>query len=111
MGLRKLRERSIKKYWRRVKIWCPLLYIFVGALLLRCHKKGVFTPPVVNIIQPKDGDTLFTGYPSFEWQMIEGAELYHIQIDKDSDFKTPVLEDSSLASPPFTPPVLLEDGE
>jgi hypothetical protein len=111
MGLQKLRERSIKNKWRRVRKWYPLMYVFFLVVSLSCHRKGNFIPPVVQMVYPEDGDTLYTGTPSFVWQEVEDAEAYHIQIDTNNKFKTPVLEDSSLASPPFTPPVHLEDGE
>lgn len=101
-------KRSILKKWRRVRLLVvaeALALLFVG-----CRTKGVFKPEVVSPISPSPGDTIHISNPSFNWEVIEGADRYHIQIDNKRDFNTPVLEDSSLASPPFTPPVFLEDG-
>jgi hypothetical protein len=57
------------------------------------------TPP--NMLAPADGTT-FTGQPTFRWDSTVGARRYYIQIDDETTFSFPYLDDQRTASTAYT---------
>jgi len=52
---------------------------------------------VVELVSPKDGETVYMPHPHFRWQKKAGVgieELYQIQISRDENFSELVVDDS-----------------
>lgn len=49
--------------------------------------------------------------PSLSWNTVQGASEYHIQIDNDSDFSSPIVDDNTVMTPGFTPLSDLPEGD
>jgi hypothetical protein len=56
------------------------------------------TPP--DLLGPEDGAS-FAGQPTFQWTSIFGARRYHIQVDNETTFSTPI-DNKFTASTAFT---------
>jgi hypothetical protein len=74
------------------------------------RKKDIFVPESPEEpLSPPDGDTLTTGFPSFDWVDVPEALFYGFQVDDRESFSTPLIDDSTSSSE-YTPTVELEDG-
>ena len=67
-------------------------------------------PPPVPTFVPYDPDPTNDNMPTLDWDDMTGAIKYHIQIDNDSDFNSPVIEDDSVPLSTYSPSPLI-DGE
>ncbi len=81
-----------------------------AVILLSCHEKGSFLVPDVELVQPMDGDTVYTSTPTITFEAEDGAESYHIQIDDTTTFVTPVEEDTAFAGTEYQVRRELDDG-
>jgi hypothetical protein len=57
------------------------------------------TPPAM--LAPANGAS-FAGQPTFEWASIFGARRYHVQVDDETTFSSPLVDDQRTASTAFT---------
>lgn len=80
------------------------------------YQPGLSSPGSAN---PGPGPTLYLpesavlfedGDVNFSWLGIKNSSSYHIQMDGDSTFATPEIDDSSLPEPFYTPLPSLPDG-
>ena len=55
------------------------------------------------LLSPSNGSVTTDTTPTFDWQDFSGASGYQIQIDNDSDFSSPVVNDNTLSISTFTP--------
>jgi cytolysin (calcineurin-like family phosphatase) len=67
------------------------------------------TRPV--LLLPQDGVLTNNARPHFEWEVVDGAVRYHIQLDDNTDFSSPRYNPSTLTANGFTPPLPLGNGE
>ena len=49
--------------------------------------------------------------PTLNWQDVSGASAYHIQIDDNADFSSPIVDDNSLSESEYTPSSPLPEGK
>ncbi len=49
--------------------------------------------------------------PTLTWQAVAGAARYHVEIDDDPGFSSPLVSDDTVTSRSFVPPSPLPDGE
>jgi RHS repeat-associated protein len=66
-------------------------------------------PAVPVLSAPTDGTTSTTVRPPFSWGAVTGATQYQLQVDNNSDFSSPEL-DQSPATASYTPTVSLQQG-
>ncbi len=52
----------------------------------------------VNLISPSHGEVLTNSTVEFRWSSLEGAIAYHLQVDDNDNFSSPVFNDSSISS-------------
>jgi hypothetical protein len=57
------------------------------------------TPP--DLLSPENG-TVFTGQPTFQWAPTRGARRYHLQVDDEPTFGSPLVDEVRTASTSFT---------
>ncbi len=62
----------------------------------------VLIPPTIN--------TVNTGKPVFQWNAVDGAALYHVEIDNDADFSSPIVNVANVATTKYTPSTDLPEG-
>nr|MDO8100432.1 Ig-like domain-containing protein [Candidatus Njordarchaeota archaeon] len=63
-------------------------------------------PAQVTGLQPANDSLLNLVSPQFQWNLVTGAYIYHIQIDRDLNFNTPYLiENLTLSDNEFNPSV------
>ncbi len=67
------------------------------------------TPSAPSLSSPSSGGSTCNATPYFAWSQVNGADLYHIQIDDNSNFSSPEKEDTTL-NPYYTPGVPLSPG-
>ncbi len=60
-------------------------------------------------ISPIAGEFIDTAYPTFRWNLVESATVYHIQIDNNPSFSSPEVENSAITDTSFTSPDSLGD--
>ncbi|MBN1427182.1 MAG: CSLREA domain-containing protein, partial [Anaerolineae bacterium] len=66
-------------------------------------------PATPALTSPADGSTTTDNTPDFDWDDVTNAMQYHIQVDNNADFSSPVI-DETVASSNFTPTPVLADG-
>ena len=64
---------------------------------------------VPTLISPANGDTLLTNTLSFDWDDL-GAVKYWLQVDNNSDFSSPEINDSTITSSSYTATTSLTDA-
>lgn len=57
------------------------------------------TPP--DLLEPENG-TVFSGQPTFRWTTSRGARRYHLQVDDEPTFGSPLVDEVRTASTSFT---------
>jgi len=67
-------------------------------------------PPSPILLNPSDGSEINDNTPTFEWEDVQGVLEYHIQIDTENNFISPVIDISTLTAITYTPTSLLADG-
>ena len=55
------------------------------------------------LLSPSNGSVTADTTPTFDWQDFAGATGYQIQIDNDSDFSSPIVDNNTLSISTFTP--------
>lgn len=55
---------------------------------------NILEPP--NLLSPAENQFLNDHYPTFIWNTSESATVYHLQVDNDPSFGTPVINNSSI---------------
>ena len=63
--------------------------------------------PTLNVYTP---DPTQNKKPTLSWQSVSGASRYHLQIDNNADFSSPMVDDASLTSTAYTPATNLPEG-
>lgn len=66
-------------------------------------------PP--KLINPPDGLITHEETPTFDWEHVEGAETYHIQVDTTAYFPSPVIDQPAIPTSKYTPTEPLSDGK
>ena len=66
-------------------------------------------PDPPTLYSPADGATIADNTPTFDWSEPAGAAGYHIQVDDNSNFSSPVMDQYPSAST-YTPSSALADG-
>jgi hypothetical protein len=69
-----------------------------------------FPPTEVDLIAPSNRTFMSSNTPTFDWDGISIAVKYWIQIDEDSTFASPVINDSTLTVSTYIPTTALDDG-
>ncbi len=59
---------------------------------------GNLPPSAPILLQPVNGATNVSTFPLLKWTIVSGANFYHLQISKDSNFTQIVFNDSTLQS-------------
>lgn len=59
-------------------------------------------PITVTLISPADGVTVTTVTPTFEWEADGTASVYHLMIDDDEDFGSPVVDKDDISGTSYT---------
>ena len=62
----------------------------------------LFVPNPIKLKSPADRAITPDTTPSFDWTKLSGADLYHLQVDSDPDFSSPVVDDQTLTQPQYT---------
>ena len=62
------------------------------------------------LLSPPNNSATVDTTPKFDWQDSPGATEYHIQIDNDINFSSPIVDDNNRKSSTFTPASNLTDG-
>jgi len=62
--------------------------------------------PVLNAVSP-----VVLPQPTLSWQPVAGATRYHVQVDDDPAFGSPLVSDDTVTPTSFVPPSPLPDGE
>ena len=60
-------------------------------------------PAAIVLTSPADEDVNIGLSPEFTWETDEGADTYEIQVSENSDLSTPVVDESGLENPTFSP--------
>ncbi len=66
-------------------------------------------PPPPSLVSPSNGDTLTDNTPSFDWTDVSGAVEYEIQVDNNSDFSSPEI-DEIVSTSGYVSSISLSDG-
>lgn len=64
----------------------------------------------LDLTEPPNGTVTNNNMSAFGWSDITNATAYHLQIDDNSDFSSPVINDSTLTSSMYTPSAPLADA-
>jgi hypothetical protein len=70
----------------------------------------VLPPYGPNLSSPLYGDTIDDSTPTFDWDDVEGANMYWIQVDNNSDFLSPEIDAESTIST-YSPFSSIDDDE
>jgi hypothetical protein len=73
----------------------------IGLIFLTCHK-SLPVLNAVNLLEPVYGALLRQKRVEFQWQKIDDAIGYYIQIDRKTSFTHPIINDSTLTDTIFT---------
>ena len=73
---------------------------------------GIFTVSLIppELISPPNGSFTNNNTPTFDWSDASGATKYWLQVDDDSTFASPAINDSTLISSTYTPTTPLADA-
>jgi len=63
-----------------------------------------------SLITPDTGSLISDNTPLFGWSDVTGATKYWLQVDNDSSFSSPMIDDSALVSSLYTPTTPLADA-
>jgi hypothetical protein len=66
-------------------------------------------PAVPTLASPANASTTYDPTPSFDWNDVSGATTYTIQVDNNSGFPSPEIQQSPAVSI-YTPPTAMADG-
>ncbi len=69
----------------------------------------VITPVPPVLLSPTDGSFLSDSTPTFVWSSVNGASRYWLQVDEDSIFSSPLINDSTVIDSLYTPATGLAD--
>ena len=67
-------------------------------------------PPPPNLYQPVNNHTITDNTPYFDWSDVNGAVKYQIQVDNNSNFSSPEIDNSNITVSNFTQSTSLADG-
>jgi len=70
----------------------------------------VANPMVVDLTSPSDGATDLDVQPTFDWQTLDGADSYTLQLSSDSGFETLVVDSSQTAGSSLTVNAMLDNS-
>jgi hypothetical protein len=56
----------------------------------------------VTLMNPVDGSSGEQAFTVFEWQEVNGASLYHLQVDTDNQFTSAVIDEAALTATSYT---------
>ncbi len=71
-------------------------------------KSQILPPPA--LIYPSNNDTLSSSNFTFDWNDVQGAVGYEIQVDTSPDFSSPIIKEYPVSSS-YTPQITFSDGE
>lgn len=74
------------------------------------HDSGYAGLPAPILISPPESSVVKDMTPTFEWTAPPGAIKFELQVDDNSDFSSPLVEES-LTSTSYTPSSVLADGD
>ncbi len=70
----------------------------------------ILAPGTPTQISPANDATTTNARQGLTWSAVNGANRYHVQIDNNSDFSSPIYNDDTRTTPSFTPPASLPLG-
>ena len=86
------------------KLW---LLVPVLALLASCQSPMDVESP--TLYSPENSAVVTNAYPAFDWEDVDDASYYQIQVDDESNFDSPVI-DLTIAASSYNPANPLADG-
>ena len=83
--------------------------LLIAGLLLSPSTTNADVPEAPALYLPPNGSSVCDTMPYFEWSPVNGVDSYHIQVDNNSNFSSPEIEDRTL-NPYYTPGTPLSPG-
>jgi len=68
----------------------------------------IAAPGAVVLVSPANGATGEPGFPQFSWQTVAGATAYQLQVSKNADLASPIIDQNALTAVTFTPAAPLD---
>ena len=87
-----------------------LLLALASVLLIGLipHIKGALQEP--TLVSPENGENTNDNTPFMDWESVENATEYYLQIDNDIDFLTPFIDNDNLSTDNYAVENALPDG-
>ena len=117
---KKFKTYEVEKTYERIKDILELSFGFYK-LSAKAYDKGgnwnkseitisvkEFIPP--SLYQPQNGEIITDNTPYFDWSDVDGAVKYWLQVDNNSNFSSPEINDSSITSSNYTATSPFPDG-